>query len=292
MTESLVVVGREAFADWLETTLLVRGVAPLGMDAVYQLAKEELQCSEAQVNLGVSAMWSRSKLLGERYPFHVMDVALRARPAAKVSPYAALVLLTPESPCRQLLHPAPTPEMARLFERVTEVAVAALWGEQGRSLRFGWPSDVGRPPEFPQAVEWLAGRMGIAVGAGYRPPRRKDGGVDVVGWRPFPDGRSGFPVLLVQCTLQADVLSKANDVDARLWSSWLLMDEEPATALAVPGTLPASGTTWGLLALRGLVLERLRLASLVPRDAELEDVREWVAGALVELRSRLQGGQW
>lgn len=36
----------------------------------------------------------------------------------------------------------------------------------------------------------------------FRLPTYSDGGVDVVAWQDFRDGRAGFPVLLAQCTVQ------------------------------------------------------------------------------------------
>jgi hypothetical protein len=107
----------------------------------------------------------------------------------------------------------------------------------------------------------------------------KDGGVDVVAWRPFPDGRSGFPVLLAQCTLEKDFAHKAADIELRLWSGWLAMDVDPATALAIPDVVPA-GEEWNRLAARTVVLDRIRLASLLAGEESprprLEAVFRWL----------------
>lgn len=290
MTAALDVKGREAIADWIETTLLIRDGAQLGAGALQDMAATEVQASAPQLELALGVMRRRSDLLGSRYPFEVHDWAVRAVEDASASAYAALVLLTPGGAARQVVHQVPSSEMAIVFERITERAVARLWGSEGRAIRFGWPSDVGRPPEFPLAVTWLAGKLGLQAGVGYRPPRRKDGGVDVVGWRPFPDGRSGFPIVLVQCTLQADIVAKSRDVDARLWASWLVMDEEPATALAVPQTIPA-GVLWDELALHGAVLERMRLTGLTAAEASASGVTGWVHETLTALRPHLVGSE-
>jgi hypothetical protein len=289
MTADLEIRGREAIADGVETTLLVRDGAQLGMGALQELAADEIRAGAPQLELALSVMRRRSELLGSEYPFEMHEWAVRAVPAGSESAYAALVLLTPGGAARQLVHPAPTTEMAVVFERITEGSVARLWGSGGRAIRFGWPSDVGRPPEFPEAVPWLAEKLGLQAGLGYRPPRRKDGGVDVVGWRPFPDGRSGFPIVLVQCTLQSDILAKSRDVDARLWASWLVMDDEPATALAVPQTIPA-GVLWDELALNGAVFERIRLTGLLA-GASSPGLEEWVDSTLTSLRPLLVGAE-
>jgi hypothetical protein len=177
---------------------------------------------------------------------------------------------------------------AEQLERVTEAATRSLFGTGTSSLRFGWPSEIGRPSNFPDAIRWLADRMGVPCGNSYRPPFRKDGGVDVVAWRPFPDGRSGFPVLLAQCTLELDYMAKAADVDVRVWSGWLSLDADPTTALAVPSVV-GSGEEWNALAARTVVLDRPRLVSLLGPDqlgaAELAGVQRWTRERLEELRA-------
>jgi len=177
--------------------------------------------------------------------------------------------------------------MAVIFENLVAEAASRIWGDAGRALRFGWPSDIGRPPEFDLAIRWLAQKIGVEVGQGYRQPRRKDGGVDVVAWRPFPDSRSGFPVLLVQCTLQENLLAKGMDVDTRLWGSWLAMDVDPTTALATPIAL-APGTVWDELALKYMVLDRIRIVGLVSPAATDEIAQDWVAGTTDDLREHME----
>ena len=290
MTADLDIKGREAIADWIETTLLIRDGAQLGMGALEAMAGTEAHAAAPQVGLALGVMSRRAELLGSSYPFEVHDWAVRALPGAEATPYAALVLLTPGGAARHIVHGSPSAETAVVFERIAERAVARLWGGDGRAIRFGWPSDVGRPPEFPLALPWLAEKLGLKAGVGYRPPRRKAGGVDGVGWRPFPDGRSGFPVVLVQCTLQGDILAKSRDVDARLWASWLVMDEAPATALAVPQTVP-SGVLWDELALNGAVFERMRLTDLTAAGTSVPGLQEWVTATLTSLRPHMVGAE-
>lgn len=280
--------GRESVADWIETTLLTRGTRQLGHDALYALAEEEIGIGHAQVNLALGVMQRRAALLGAKYPFQIHAVAVRALPTASSAAYTSLLLLTPEGIARQTVRGGPTDEMVILFELMVERAVRNIWGGAGASLRFGHPSEHGRPIEFGAAIAWLASKIGIPVGSGYRQPRRKDGGVDVVAWRPFQDGRSGFPVLLVQCTLQSDIIAKARDIDVRLWSSWLAMDFEPLTALAIPQTVPR-GVVWDEIALHGMVLERLRLTELLKEAEELVTALEWNEQTIAALSECLSG---
>jgi hypothetical protein len=191
----------------------------------------------------------------------VGDVAVQLKADSTICVYTLLLMLSPGSPARQLVARFPDSDMASLFERVVVDAMKQLLGAGSTALRFGWPSDEGRPQDFYSAIEWLAAKMGIPEGNAFRPPRRKDGGVDVVAWRPFPDGRSGFPVALVQCTLQREVVSKSRDIDVRNWAGWLTLDVDPTTVLAVPGTI-ARREDWYEIALRALILDRIRIAGL------------------------------
>lgn len=280
--------GRERIADWIETALLVRGPRPLGLDALHGYFGTTHGVEPQMVNTGISEMARRRKLLGDRYPFKVHgEYAVQSLAEAPMSSYVAILLLAPAGPVREFLGAAPDETMAVTFENIVVDAVAALWGPTGKALRFGWPSDIGRPPEFDLAIRWLSQQLGIQVGQGYRQPRRKDGGVDVVGWRPFPDTRSGFPLLLVQCTLQDNLLAKGMDIDIRLWSSWLALDVDPATALATPSALP-TGTIWSELALKYMVLDRIRLAGLATSEATDELAQAWVVQTLAELREHME----
>ena len=270
-------------ADWIETKCLASGRA-LGADALFEAGKVHGYKS-ADVDLGLRTMARRSAAVGEAYPFRVAAGAA-AREHASRSVWSALLLMGSEGPLRRSLDVAVA---AAHLERITAAASRFLLGPDTQSVRFGWPSEDGRPVEFPDAVRWLAGLMKVPVGTSYRPPVNKDGGVDVVAWRPFPDGRSGFPVVLVQCTLERNYAHKAADVDRRVWSGWLRLDVDPTTALAVPDVV-AAGEDWNALATRTVVLDRIRLASLLPavnEDDRLVPVADWAEDQLEQLRSQI-----
>ncbi|QCB92187.1 hypothetical protein [Cellulomonas shaoxiangyii] len=280
--------GRARIADWIEVGLLVRGPRPLGLDPLQSFFESSIGLEPQQVNTGVREMARRGALLGARYPFKVHgEYAVQSTTDAARSTYMTAALMAPGNPVREYLKAAPDESMAVTFENLVASAAAGIWGDAGHALRFGWPSEIGRPPEFDAAINWLAHRIGVSVGQGYRQPRRRDGGVDVVAWRPFPDGRSGFPVLLVQCTLQENLLAKGMDVDTRLWSSWLAMDVDPTTALATPTVVPP-GAVWNELALKYMVLDRIRLIGLSPAATAEQLAVDWVAATVEGLREHLE----
>ena len=279
--------GRTRIADWIETVLLVRGNRPLGIDPLNGYFEARHGLEPQMVSTGIREMSRRAGLMGERYPFDVNEFAVRSLTDAECTTYVTATLLAPGNAVREYISASPDESMAVIFENLVVGASSRIWGDAGKALRFGWPSDIGRPPEFDQAIAWLASKIGVDVGHGYRQPRRKDGGVDVVAWRPFPDGRSGFPVLLVQCTLQENLLAKGMDVDTRLWGSWLAMDVDPTIALATPSAL-APGTVWDELALKYMILDRIRLVGLSEASVTDEIAKEWVAGTINDLREKME----
>ena len=285
----LEIENREQIADWVETTLLARK-RPIGRTTLVRCAEHDCALSEPSLASGIQVMRNRARTLGDDYPFEVSDIAVRPRESASTSIYQALLLLSPGSPYRQLIAPKPTSDMAVLFEQITVEATKQLLGSNSDALRFGWPSDEGRPERFSDAIEWLAKRMGVESGTAFRPPKRKDGGVDVVAWRSFPDGRKGFPVTLVQCTLQRDIVPKSRDIDLRIWAGWLTLEVDPLVILAVPGTVEST-EDWNEIAVRSLILDRIRITGLVNHldVSSFELAERFTERGLTELGDHLSG---
>ena len=79
------------------------------------------------------------------------------------------------------------------------------------------------------------GERGIA-GAVQRwtTPYTKDGGLDLVAWKSFPDGWGGRPVCLVQCASGADWPEKLHTPDIATWRKLIDFSTEPRRGLAMP----------------------------------------------------------
>ena len=254
-------ISSEEIADWIEYCVLVQ---PTGLLRVHSIAEESssLGIDDIALNFARIILTRRATTLGNAYPFLVDDHSIRRKQDSTSSAYISFLLLT-RSPS---LTPWKTGQVptghVEFFEDVTCEALKKLLGPGSKAINFGWPSREGRPQEFHKAVPWLAEKMGVTVGAGYRNPRRKDGGVDVIGWRPFADKKSGFPTYLVQCTVQQDVVRKARDIDLRLWGGWLSLDRDPTSVLAVPRTISAL-VDWNEISANSIILDRIRLSELL-----------------------------
>ncbi len=283
----------ELLADWLETSLLVSSSASIAIDKLVALAEHDLQAPAFKVQQAINTIASRARTLGVLYPFEVVPgLAVRRRKDSSLTgAYSTLLYLTPSSIARQALSGFAAQSMGELLEEVAESALANLWGAGGEAIRFGYPSKHGRPEDFDQAVVWLAKRIGVEPGRGYRPPRRKDGGVDIVAWRQFFDGRRGFPIALAQCTVQEATFTKTTDIDLRLWSSWLALDSDPLSLLVIPGTIRRAGTEWGQLSTVVTVVERLRLIELLGRGSNAPPSTQWADEITDQLRKLLAAGE-
>jgi hypothetical protein len=275
----------EALADQIESQLLLGSSRSVSLDRVVDVLGATAYATPADASMALNHMRWRDEVLGEAYPFELGPVAVkRAAAVDATSPYVAMLLLSSAtSPFRATTEGLA--QAATVFERLVACATARLLGDGAESIRFGWPSDEGRPQDFPAAVVWLAARIGMQIGSSYRPPRRQDGGVDVVSWRKFPDGRPGFPILLTQATLERDVVMKSCDIDLRVWAGYLRFDIDPTTALAVPHVVPM-GEAWKETASRTILLDRARIAWLLKSDSAPEPVSAWTSDQLThEVRS-------
>ena len=266
--------GNEEIADWIEYGALGHASGLLPVSEILEEAAV-FGIGDIAVNLAMATLKRREKTLGKAYPFLVNDYVVRRTGTYQSCAYSVLLLLT-RSPGLTPWRVGPVSQgSVELFENLTCEALRIMLGPVSQAINFGWPSSEGRPPEFFNAVPWLANKMGVTVGSGYRPPRRKDGGVDVVAWRPFADGKSGFPIYLVQCTLQQDVLKKTRDIDLRLWAGWLALDSDPVSVLSIPRTI-GNVAEWNEISANSVLLDRIRLAELLGEftSTEIEDFIE------------------
>ncbi len=250
-------------ADLIETIVYLDDARSHGLPAL--LARvNECERDVGRIDYAHRLLLLRQKVLGDSYPFVITATAVGRRTRVReANCYIDLLAMSPGTLMRRAMSQPDLVECAACFERVCVVALEKLLGAGARALRFAWPSDCGRPAEFPSAVAWLAGEMGLRLGSGFRPPRRKDGGVDVIAWKSFSDGRTAFPVYLGQCTVQRDILSKCADIDIDNWSRWLELLRDPVTALMTPAVIDGSGELWIELAQRNVVLDRVRITQLV-----------------------------
>ena len=254
----------EDLADCLESYILSSSASAVGIGTLQRFAEERLNVGDADIAFAISRLRMRSQILGELYPLS-FDLASIVRTVGwERFPYTAMLVMSGTSLATSTDEERSSGHPERWFEEIVLETLCKWFGPESIGLRFGWPSDNGRPAEFSEAIRWLSQKMNVELGTSYRPPIRKDGGVDVVVWRPFGDNRSGFPIVLIQCTLQKDLIAKSRDIDIANWSGWLALDHEPIVVLASPRIVSEGTDRWNQLNRQGLVFERIRLARNCP----------------------------
>ena len=136
------------------------------------------------------------------------------------------------------------PRSDPLFDAVVREAVEAALGPRAHALVFGWPPRGDRPSEFPKAIEWLAQRLGVGLRSHEAYSESLDGGVDIVGWAPFPDGQIAFPIVLAQNTIQRAFVKKPRDVVPEDWREWIRIKSDPMVGFAVPFFMRPKDPWW------------------------------------------------
>lgn len=251
-------------ADWLELIAAISDGTPISRQMAMDIGGTHFGFSDEEIFDAFSVTVSRREKLGGLYPFEGSDSYIVCSREVTTSAYVAFLFLSPWSPARAL--EAWSLELgAKTFEYITESCLVSFFGNGTKSVNFGHPSDVGRPSEFSEAVKWLATKANIRIGSAYRPPRRRDGGVDIFVWKSFSDGNPGSPLLLVQCTISRDYINKIGDIDIALWSNWLSSDINPLASLAVPFYI-SNQLEWQEITTRGILFDRGRLIEMFGSD--------------------------
>ena len=258
----------DELADFIEVVSFANSGEPFGLSSIQNFFGTFASTPRDRANLAFNKIIRRKELFGDKYPLKVTNEYIVALEKAEESMYGSCLLVSPASPLRDM--PSWSFDMAgKIFENAVETANCKFFGKETRTLNFGFPSTVGRPSDFDGAVKWLAQKMEVSLGSGYRQPRRKDGGVDIFIWKKFQDPNPGVPLLLLQCTIMEDYINKIGDIDKRLWASWLSSDIDPMDGLAVPAFV-TEPRTWSEITTRGFLLDRRRLVAMSDIQSRIE----------------------
>lgn len=219
------------------------------------------QNDEALAASAFSELSDREIACGGAYPFQVLDPVLQARD--DLEPYWGYrfcLFLSLFGANRGEAERQPT----ELFEEVA--GIAAQQYISGRSLKFGFPRRV-MPAGFVDALSEVCAKVGEGVNAKRRPDSidEKDAHLDIVAWKPFPDGRRAQLILFGQCAAGGNWDEKVSEMQPRVFTDLYWTEApavEPIKAFFTPFRLPAD--TWYKTAKSaGIVFDRCRLAHWV-----------------------------
>lgn len=232
----------------------------------------------------------RIRQLGDAYPFRHVENSLHYQATADQLPMYELLLGISQAPS---LTVGEFTALPRLFEQLSKLAGMAFLGPTAAGFHTGWPrpethtrfksvidqlrTDSGK---FFSEWEW---RPGSDLPADPIPALIKDGGMDIVAWRPWADQRGAHLYLLGQCACGGDWLNKTTELDMKRLSDWFHPPRvEPLRSFftphyAVQGLLREHSRT------AGLMFDRVRIVHMLREP----HIRQSVAGLEAEIRAAL-----
>jgi len=172
---------------------------------------------------------------------------------------------------------------SKLFERLTCLALKKYLSGDG--IVFGWPVERGEKTSIRDRIIELSGRINERY-VESPAERYKDRGVDVVGWKPFGEGRPSQIVILLQCAAGLNWRTKTTELPIESWIQYIHWSCNPIKAFAVPCII--SKRDWHDVSKEGGILfDRIRIINLLSKetiDRELSNkLDSWVKSKLNEL---------
>lgn len=260
-----------AQADWLELSLIIAGSPRLGKSQVReQIEGSAPDLDESEIEIAVGEVFTeirrRERAGGGLYPFTRDQTAISRRglDANLESLYGFLALNSAYTDFRK---PVVGFTSGRVFEEIVELALGRWAG--GNAIVFG-RAEPGEETGIRAAIKRLGSQLAVETHSSRARRARNDHGLDVAAWRPFPDRRAGYPVLLCQCTVGWALTRKAREVEKSEWGKLLDIREGAfSAAIAVPHVLLPDYRHWRELRYAtDLIVDRLRLLVLLEHVTE------------------------
>lgn len=274
-----------ALADWLEATMLVerRSYMPRARIRKYIKTLFAEDQPDVSVEILLREIARRRRHCPITYPFEEHDSGIKYTQSKTGTPYIFMLCMSVSKRYRDEHRQKDTDQ---LFDSLVLDALLKYLGSGSTGVRFGAPASGRRPQNFRDAIYWLAETMNLSKGGGTPRKTGGDGGLDVIAWHPFRDRRSGFLVLLAQCTVQRDWVIKAKDLTEDIWRGWIDIGKDPHLTLAIPFVIPLNYEKCDeVRRLVHTVLDRLRLADLLQKATlnKQSEIQAWTASEVIRM---------
>lgn len=230
--------GPEQLADWLELRAMVDSDGTSSIQDVIggirrsgtftENAPDDenrfdrgAEVSEAVANAVFNAVEARQSATNGEYPFRVSGQTIQYVAPRDESLYTFLLLLSWYGH-RAVANQKPE----KMFEDVSLAAARGYLGGQAagaRGFEFGFPRRW-NAKDFPTVLLDLCIALGEGRPGEDRPATKaqKDAKLDLVAWRPFPDGRPGKVIAFGQCATGKDWRSKLVELNPqKFMKKWL-----------------------------------------------------------------------
>lgn len=276
-------------ADWLELTALLSPgkqsssgdlVSALKISSIFgPYEDEKIEIFSTEV---FNEIEQRVKSAGHAYPFELKLPVLHARDNWEDYPaYIFCLCLSYFGWSRRHGN-----TLSLMFERLSSIAAKHFIAGnyvKGESVKFGFPRDNDIHKSFKKALVQLCTLIGEAKGGGES-AQDKDGKLDIVAWRNFPDGMPGKLIMFGQCAAGNDWEDKISELyPDNFCKKWMI--EQPASPLIRSFFMPhrVSRDRWRNKVIDGgIVFDRCRLAYWAHNANDYVEQMTWSKAMLHE----------
>lgn len=261
-----------SLTETIEMVMIVSKEPRLSVAEFRNLFPTGSRPTDADITLAFAEIAERSRLMGKLYPFKRVGRGVNFDDSGNWQVYGMLLLLSFKNMPTRTKSDFRTSDP--IFDGVVLRAALKKQGTGAKGLVFGWPARDGRPTLFPAALKWAADHLEVELRMpeSKLPRQPKDGGVDIIVWSPFKDKRLGFPVMLMQNTVQFSFASKPRDVSPVRWRDWIAFGTTPTVGFSIPFSVRQGHEWWGEIAAEtSMFLDRIRIMEQLRR----EDPTSW-----------------
>jgi hypothetical protein len=230
----------EELTDWLEMQAInaADGDASAG-DLERDLKRLNCEGTQAEGLIGsvFLEVERREKASGaDAYPFEREPSSIKLKKTA--SDYPAYIFCLALSYCRWKPRKGARENPWLLFEQLAAFSAKAYLGGEVEVFGTSTRDNTRGKKRFIESVNRLAKKLG--EGQGFKPQKTfstKDGKLDVVAWKPFPDGLASQVILFGQCAGGSNWTHKLTELDPdAFWDQWMSRGKvsQPLRTLFMP----------------------------------------------------------
>ena len=281
------------YADWVECSALVRGDSISKAD-VKECFSEIDSFNSENTPAKIADIWSeldrRKRHLGQCSPLSITENRITAASWHDYVAYSFCLLLSYSKSNQEWEQKFCKDYQAQgaLFEHISAAALKSIM-KNWKVRPTGW--SYANSTNIQKQIKGIATDIGEQIGSESPRAIDKDGGVDILCYRQFPDERGNYPVFFVQCATGRNWVDKRGEDALRLWRNWIHFRTPNllSRGLAVPFALGDETFRQTQVCGDCLILDRIRLFSHGATESEwLEKdhcykIKSWIAEKLKSL---------
>lgn len=288
----------DVLAEWIEASVLFVDDELSRTDVCDRLVEEEKYVDQDFAKIIVNDAWDeierREKLCSGAYALTIEGEWIRRTRRWDTTPahvFCTLLSISAAYDWWVKEFGQDYTEQGELFEQLTASALQTIASDWSTYLT-GWSKSN------TDGFQTIAEQVSQLIGNGdpdldlWDDDDAKDMTLDILFYRPFPDGRQGFPYFMVQCASGANWPKKIRDPDLNVWSNIVRPITKPMRGVAIPYCCSERDFHQYCVKTEGLLLDRCRLlgASQVNRtwlpDTVGDRIRVWAQPRIDQLLSR------